>query len=152
MTTCDGLLSESCAFGQLFYCYVLMHSDTLVNIECLRSTYDAFKHHMRLIIHASRCLSTTFNAFKHHLTRVSAMIRFRLRELMAEKGFREKRLITMGEIATATGLNRSTITKVANTADYNCTSDVIDKLCFYFDCEISDLMVHIKTQDENPPA
>ena len=67
---------------------------------------------------------------------------------MAEKGFREKRLITMGEIASATGLNRSTITKVANTADYNCTSEVIDKLCTYFECEISDLMVHIKENKE----
>lgn len=72
------------------------------------------------------------------------MIRFRLRELMADKGFAEKRLVTMGEVAEATGLNRSTLTKIANTHDYNCTSEVIDKLCTYFDCEISDLMVHIK--------
>lgn len=72
------------------------------------------------------------------------MIRFRLRELMADKGFAEKRLVTMGEIADATGLNRSTITKVANVHDYNCTSEVIDKLCTYFDCEVSDIMVHIK--------
>ncbi len=75
------------------------------------------------------------------------MIRYRLRELMAEKGFREKRHITMGEISEKTGLNRSTLTKLANVIDYNCTSEVIDKLCNFFECEVGDLMVHIKDQN-----
>jgi putative transcriptional regulator len=51
--------------------------------------------------------------------------------------------ITISEIAEQTGLNRSTLSKVAGVPGYNCTTDVIDKLCKYFGCQVSDLMEHI---------
>lgn len=77
------------------------------------------------------------------------MIRFKIRELMAEKGFNEKRLITIAEISDETGLNRSTITRIANTPGYNCTTEVIDKFCYYFNCDVSDLMTHIKEKKQD---
>ncbi len=72
------------------------------------------------------------------------MIRFMLRELISEKSFTEDRRITLEEIAKATGIHRTTLTKVANQKGYNASTDVEDKLCIYFDVPVEKLMVHIK--------
>jgi len=71
------------------------------------------------------------------------MLRFRLKELIAEKGFQERRVITITEIAEQTGIHRMTLSKVANHRDYNPTADVLDKLCTYFKCPIGQLVEHI---------
>ena len=42
------------------------------------------------------------------------MIRFHLKELIADKEFAEKRRITIGEIAKDTGINRMTLSKIIN--------------------------------------
>lgn len=60
------------------------------------------------------------------------MIRFRLKELIADKEFKEGRRITFDEIAKNTGIHRTTLSKVANQKGYNTTTDVLDKLCIYF--------------------
>ena len=40
------------------------------------------------------------------------MIRFRLKELIAEKEFREQRKITLIEVAEKTGVNRTSLSKI----------------------------------------
>ncbi len=77
------------------------------------------------------------------------MLRFRFKELVAEKEFREGRVITMVEIASATGIHRMTLSKLANHRGYNPTSDVLDKLCTFFNCRIEQLVEHIPDTDEN---
>lgn len=77
------------------------------------------------------------------------MIRFRLRELIADKAFNEKRVITMGEVAEATGIHRTTLTKIANSPSYNCTTDNIDRLCQYFGCETGEVIVFIPEEGKN---
>jgi putative transcriptional regulator len=42
------------------------------------------------------------------------MIRFRLKELIAEKEFRERRVITMTRSRLRQGINRMTLSKIAN--------------------------------------
>ena len=71
------------------------------------------------------------------------MIRFRLKELMADKGFKEKRRITYDEVAEATGIHRTTLSKIANQYGYSTTTDVLDKLCIYFECELGELAEHV---------
>lgn len=71
------------------------------------------------------------------------MIRYRFKELLAEKEFRERRKIGLAEISDATGIHRTTLTKIANTPGYNTVTDNIDKLCGYFGCDISDLMQRV---------
>ncbi len=71
------------------------------------------------------------------------MIRYRLKELLADKAFRERRQITLGEVAEATGIHRTTLSKIANVVGYNTVTDNIDHLCTYFDCEIGDLMQRV---------
>ena len=71
------------------------------------------------------------------------MIRFRLSEVLADKAFREKRRIEWREVAAATGIHRTTLSRMLNTPGYNATTDNIDTLCDYFDCTIGDLVVHV---------
>jgi DNA-binding Xre family transcriptional regulator len=71
------------------------------------------------------------------------MLRFRLKELLADREFREGRVITLTEVAGATGVHRMTLSKVANHRGYNPTADVLDKLCNYFNCRVEQLMEYV---------
>ena len=72
------------------------------------------------------------------------MIRFRLKELVADKEFREQRKITLTEIAEKTGVNRTSLSKMQNpAARHSTTTNAVDALCDYFGCEVGELMVHI---------
>jgi len=71
------------------------------------------------------------------------MIRFRLKELIAEKQFQENRRITLDEVSGATGIHRTTLSKVANQKGYNATAEVMDKLCKFFGVPIEKLVIHL---------
>jgi putative transcriptional regulator len=71
------------------------------------------------------------------------MIRFRLKEVLAEKEFRDGRRVTFDEVAAATGIHRTTLSKIANHRGYNTTTDVLDKLCIFFCIPLSDLAEHL---------
>lgn len=71
------------------------------------------------------------------------MIRFKLGEMIEKRQFSEGRRITINEIATATGLNRMTLSKILNQKGYGTGTDTIDKLCSYFSCRVEDLMEHL---------
>lgn len=71
------------------------------------------------------------------------MIRFRLKELQANKEFRENRVITLTEMAKETGIHRATLSKIANERGYSTGSDNVDRLCNYFGCEVGELMEYV---------
>lgn len=71
------------------------------------------------------------------------MIRFKLGEMIEKRQFSEGRRITINEIATATGLNRMTLSKILNQKGYGTGTDTIDKLCAYFGCRVEELMEHL---------
>lgn len=71
------------------------------------------------------------------------MLKFKFKALLAEKEFEEDRSITLLEVSESTGINRMTLSKLANHKGHNASSDVIDKLCDYFKCPIQDLVEHI---------
>ena len=71
------------------------------------------------------------------------MLRFKLKERIADLEFRERRRVTIQEVAEATGLNRMTLSKLANHHGANVHSEVIDKLCTYFACPIQALVEHV---------
>lgn len=72
------------------------------------------------------------------------MIRYRLRELMSEKAFREDRRVTFEEISAATGVNRTSLSKMANQRGYNTTTDNLDRLCKFFGCRLDDLAEYVE--------
>ena len=74
------------------------------------------------------------------------MLRFKIKELLAKKEFEERRVISLTEVAIATGMNRMTLSKICNHPGANTGSDNIDRLCNYFGCKIEDLVEFIPLQ------
>lgn len=72
------------------------------------------------------------------------MIRFRLKELIAEKEFKENRVVTLAEVAEATGVHRVTLSKIGNNRGYHTSTEILDKLCAYFDCSVGDVAEYLK--------
>lgn len=68
------------------------------------------------------------------------MVRYHLKELMADKAFKEGRRVTYDDIIEQTGISRATLSKMANIKGYNTTVGVIESLCRYFGCDISDVI------------
>ncbi|WP_163937548.1 helix-turn-helix transcriptional regulator [Paraferrimonas sp. SM1919] len=75
------------------------------------------------------------------------MIRFYIKELISEKSFREGQVITISEVAQHTGIHRMTLSKMVNKKGSSVTTDNIDKLCKYFECEVSDVMRYVDSDD-----
>ena len=71
------------------------------------------------------------------------MIRFRLKELIADKSFEDNRRITLEEISRATGIHRTTLSKISNQKGYNTTTEVLDKLCTYFGVEVGEIAKYV---------
>lgn len=71
------------------------------------------------------------------------MIRFRLTELIADKAFKERRVVPLTEVADATGIHRATLSKMANQPGANIGTDIIDKLCKYLGCQPGDLLMYV---------
>jgi len=71
------------------------------------------------------------------------MIRFKLRETLADREFKEGRRTNLDEISAATGINKSTLSRISSVRGYNTTTDNIDKLCRFFDCPVERLMEYV---------
>lgn len=78
------------------------------------------------------------------------MIRYRIKELIADRAFRLGRIVTMDEVARETGLHRMTLSRMANIRGYVTRTDILDKLCEYFGCRLEELAQHIPV--EQAPA
>ncbi|MBP8276755.1 MAG: helix-turn-helix transcriptional regulator [Propionivibrio sp.] len=74
------------------------------------------------------------------------MIRFRLTELIADKAFKERRVVSMSEVAAATGIHRATLSKIANQPGTNISTDLVDKLCRYFECQPGNVLTYIEEE------
>ena len=72
------------------------------------------------------------------------MIQSRLRELIAAKGRSERRKITYDDILFHTGINKNTLTRLANDRADGVGISVIDRLCSYFGCQPGDLFIHVE--------
>ncbi|TLX20967.1 helix-turn-helix domain-containing protein [Thermomonas fusca] len=72
------------------------------------------------------------------------MIRFRLTELIADKAFKERRVVSLTEVADATGIHRATLSKMANQPGANIGTDIVDKLCKYFACQPGELLTYVE--------
>ncbi len=108
----------------MFVCHI---SDT-------NHLYDALVRHVN-------CKAVIYHAM------VRNMIRYRLKELIADKEFAERRKITIIEISEQTGIARSTLSRLNAASGYNTTTEVLDKLCKYFDCQTNQVAEYIP--DEN---
>jgi len=69
-----------------------------------------------------------------------AMLRYKLKERIADKEFRERRRVTIQEIAAETGITRNTLSKLLNQHGASVRTENLDRLCAYFGCRIEELV------------
>ena len=70
------------------------------------------------------------------------MIRFKLKERIADKEFQESRRIALLEIAEATGIGRITLSRMLKPGAVVRT-DTLDRLCAYFECRLDGLAEYV---------
>jgi putative transcriptional regulator len=63
--------------------------------------------------------------------------------LLAEKGMRERRKISIAEVSRKTGIAQRTLQKWASNRIDRYETPVIDALCKYFACSPGDLIIRI---------
>lgn len=78
------------------------------------------------------------------LLRNGRVIRFHIKELIAEKEFNEGRRITLDEISEATGIHRTTLSLMSNRKGYSARTDSIEKLCEFFDVSVDRVISYVK--------
>jgi len=74
------------------------------------------------------------------------VIRFLLKELIAEYEFRTGTSLSINDIAEATGIHRATISKIMNERGCVTRSDNVDKLCKFFGCKVEDVMLYVSDE------
>lgn len=77
------------------------------------------------------------------------MIRFKIKELMAKKEFADDRRLTIGEVATAAGIHRMTLSKMINQRGYNTSTENLNRLCEYFGCRVEELVEYVPDQSSD---
>lgn len=77
------------------------------------------------------------------------MVKFNLKELVAQKSFEENRTISLHEVARDTGIGVATVSRIANSRGrFHTSTQQIEKLCRYFGCTPNDLITLLP----DPPA
>lgn len=77
------------------------------------------------------------------------MIRFRLRECIAEYEFKTGGHLNLKDLAEKAEIHRTTLSRIINQRGYNTTTDNIDKLCFHLQCRVEDLMEYVPTPKDS---
>lgn len=76
------------------------------------------------------------------------MIRYRFKERLADREFVEGRRITLDEVSRETGISRPTLTRITNQQGYSTSTEILEKLCKYFDCQICDLVEYVADKED----
>ena len=77
------------------------------------------------------------------------MIRFKLKQRIADLEFKERRRVTIQEIAEKTGLGRMTLSRMLNHPGTAIRTDVLDKLCAFFGCQVGDLAEYVEEEESS---
>lgn len=78
------------------------------------------------------------------------MIKCQLIQLLSQRQSREKRKISYHDIAKATGVTPSTISRMARDKVTRFDATTLSALCAYFECALGELLVY--EEDENKPS
>jgi len=78
------------------------------------------------------------------------MIRFKVKELIEKKSFRDGVRVRLEDVAIATGIHRVTLTNISGPRGANTTTDNLDRLCNYFSCKVDELIEYIPSEPPPP--
>jgi putative transcriptional regulator len=72
------------------------------------------------------------------------MIKVNLKQKMLDKSASEGRHLTIDEIAKVSGVSRITLLRIKSDPFRLTKTDIIDKLCTYFECTPGELLEQVK--------
>lgn len=75
-------------------------------------------------------------------------VKNRLLQLISEKQVRDGKIIDIKQLSRETGVSRQTIYNWLDNSAKAYYENVIDAFCDYFECEISELLIRVKTKSE----
>ncbi|NIC42636.1 helix-turn-helix transcriptional regulator [Aquabacterium sp. A08] len=78
------------------------------------------------------------------------MIRFKIKELVEKKSFKDGVRIRLEDVAVATGIHRVTLTNISSPRGANTTTDNLDRMCHYFGCRLDELVEYIPSEPPPP--
>ncbi|WP_369681999.1 helix-turn-helix domain-containing protein [Malonomonas rubra] len=76
------------------------------------------------------------------------MIRFHLKKLISDWEYDKGRHLSITELSKETGVNRSSLSRIASQKGYNTTTDNLNRICLFFGCKIEDLVEVIPEDEE----
>jgi putative transcriptional regulator len=80
------------------------------------------------------------------------VIRFRLNELLSDRSFKEGRRIEWQEVAEASGIHRTTLSRMLHVRGYNASVSNLDSLCRYFGCQLGELATYVPDAELDAPV
>lgn len=80
------------------------------------------------------------------------MLRYKLKERIADKEFAERRRVTIQEVAEATGITRNTLSRMLNQHGASVRTENLDRLCAYFKCRIEEIVEHVSERPQETSA
>jgi len=79
------------------------------------------------------------------------LIRFKVKELIAQKEFETGERLPLKKISEDTGIHRTLLSRLINQRGYVSRTDTIDRLCSYFQVPVEDLIEHIPDDSSAQP-
>lgn len=80
------------------------------------------------------------------------MLRYKLKERIADKEFRERRRVTIQEVAESTGITRNTLSRMLNQHGVSVRTENLDRLCAYFGCRIEEVVEYVPGISDSIPG
>jgi putative transcriptional regulator len=84
-----------------------------------------------------------------HYSLANLMLKCQLRKLINQKRLQDDKRITLRDIQEATGVQASTLSRMAKNKMTRFESKTLCALCKYFCCSVGDLLVY---EDEDAPT
>lgn len=74
---------------------------------------------------------------------MKSMIIIKFKELLASKERQRGKKIPLEEISTEVGVSTATLSRLGSPSGYVTNTNLLDRICAYFDCQIADLIEYI---------
>lgn len=78
------------------------------------------------------------------------MIQFKLTQRIADLSQRMGEKLTLDDVAKATGIHRTTLSRMNRLEGSNVTTDNLDRLCHYFGCTLNELATYVPSEPPEP--
>ncbi len=75
---------------------------------------------------------------------ITKMIKINLNQQILIKAARDGKNLTIDQVASDSGVSRITLLRLKAEPTRSTSTDIIDKLCSYFECELHDLVSYEK--------